>query len=120
MYRIFFSTFGFLVIIGTTYDYFMKKFHGKMESKRKSKTNKKKYQKVNFLTYCKINKFLLKFSDIFGEIITSFSAINSIPKILNTNVTKTTFTAIHGMRAITISWVILGHTYFSARTSIGE
>lgn len=36
----------------------------------------------------------------------------NLPKISDDKHPKGSFTAMHGMRAITVTWVILVHTYF--------
>lgn len=50
----------------------------------------------------------------------AFSAFSNIEKILNLNHSKGSFTAIHGIRAITISWVVLGHTYVAYMSAAGK
>ncbi|KAL4219668.1 hypothetical protein ACF0H5_022240 [Mactra antiquata] len=51
-----------------------------------------------------------------GKILLSFSVITNASKLLNTNQPSSTLTNINGVRFISMTWVILGHTYvFSLR-----
>lgn len=46
-----------------------------------------------------------------GRLLLSFSVYSNAPKILNTSQPKGTLTCVNGIRFLSISWVILGHTY---------
>ncbi|CAH1788359.1 unnamed protein product [Owenia fusiformis] len=52
-----------------------------------------------------------KGKDIFMKIVTSFSVYTNLPKVLNTSQGKGTLTCLNGVRFLSMSWVILGHTY---------
>lgn len=41
----------------------------------------------------------------------SFSIYTNAKKILNTNQSAGTLTAVNGIRFVSMTWVILGHTY---------
>ncbi|XP_045202094.2 nose resistant to fluoxetine protein 6-like [Mercenaria mercenaria] len=45
-----------------------------------------------------------------GNLLLSFSLYTNAPKILNTNQPKGTLTSVNGIRFLSMSWVILGHT----------
>ena len=45
------------------------------------------------------------------QVLLSFSVYTNAAKILNTNQPPGTLTAVNGIRFISMTWVILGHTY---------
>ncbi|XP_053380930.1 nose resistant to fluoxetine protein 6-like isoform X2 [Mercenaria mercenaria] len=49
---------------------------------------------------------------IFGRLLLSFSVYTNAAKILNTNQPAATLTSVNGIRFISMTWVILGHSYF--------
>ncbi|KAL4219409.1 hypothetical protein ACF0H5_021989 [Mactra antiquata] len=46
-----------------------------------------------------------------GKLLLSFSIYTNASKILNTNQSAGTLTAVNGIRFISMTWVVLGHTY---------
>ena len=48
-----------------------------------------------------------------------FSVIKNTQAILNTDVPKGSITAINGMRTLSITWVVLGHTLGFAIQYVG-
>ncbi|KAL4219415.1 hypothetical protein ACF0H5_021995 [Mactra antiquata] len=46
-----------------------------------------------------------------GKVLLSFSVYTNAPKILNTNQPAGTLTAVNGIRFLSMTWVMLGHTY---------
>lgn len=51
------------------------------------------------------------FTGTFGKILLSFSVYTNGAKILSTNQSAGNLTSVNGIRFISMSWVILGHTY---------
>ncbi|XP_060604940.1 nose resistant to fluoxetine protein 6-like isoform X2 [Ruditapes philippinarum] len=49
---------------------------------------------------------------ILGKLLLSFSVYTNAAKILNTNQPAATLTSVNGIRFISMTWVILGHTYY--------
>ncbi|XP_062602916.1 nose resistant to fluoxetine protein 6-like [Saccostrea cucullata] len=57
---------------------------------------------------------------VFGKILLSFSIYTNAKKILNTSQPKGSLTAVNGIRFLSMSWVILGHTWaFTATSQFG-
>jgi len=48
---------------------------------------------------------------ILGQLLLSFSVYTNVPKILSTRQGTGTLTAVNGIRFISMTWVILGHTF---------
>ena len=46
-----------------------------------------------------------------GKLLLSFPIYTNAKKILNTNQPAGTLTAVNGIRFVSMTWVILGHTY---------
>ncbi|CAD5122887.1 DgyrCDS11287 [Dimorphilus gyrociliatus] len=82
----FFSSFTVLVIFGTVADYIVENH---CDEARKAKI-------IECTTY---------------KVICAFSAYTNLSKLLDARHSQNSFTAIHGIRAISISWVVLGHSY---------
>lgn len=59
-------------------------------------------------------------SEIAMKIFIGFSVFHNIPKIVNMNHSKGSFTSIHGMKAVTVSWVVLGHTFLTFLIATGD
>ena len=57
---------------------------------------------------------------IIGKILMSFSVPHNASKIMSTARLPSSLDAVHGIRFISMSWVILGHTYFFILGSICE
>ncbi|CAC5380350.1 unnamed protein product [Mytilus coruscus] len=55
-----------------------------------------------------------------GKLLLSFSVYTNGAKILSTNQGSGTLTAVNGIRFISMSWVILGHTYAFGLYSVGN
>ncbi|XP_076092316.1 O-acyltransferase like protein-like [Mytilus galloprovincialis] len=55
-----------------------------------------------------------------GKLLLSFSVYTNGAKILSTNQGSGTLTAVNGIRFISMSWVILGHTYAFGMNSAGN
>ncbi len=53
------------------------------------------------------------------ELITAFSLFKTVPTILSTKQPPAAITCVHGMRVISMCWVILGHTHAWALTESG-
>ena len=53
------------------------------------------------------------------KILLSFSIYTNGKKILNVSQPSGTLTAINGIRFISMTWVILGHTYVFGMTAAG-
>jgi len=55
---------------------------------------------------------------IAGRLLLSFSMYSNAKKIINTSQPAGTLTSINGIRFISMTWVILGHTFaFGANTT---
>ena len=46
-----------------------------------------------------------------GKLLLSFSVYTNASKILNTKQPKGTLTAVNGIRFVSMSWVIMGHSF---------
>ncbi|XP_060562019.1 O-acyltransferase like protein-like [Ruditapes philippinarum] len=57
---------------------------------------------------------------ILGKLLLSFSVYTNAPKILNTSQPKGTLTCVNGIRFLSMTWVILGHTYGFGAQSIAN
>ncbi|GIY74671.1 nose resistant to fluoxetine protein 6 [Caerostris extrusa] len=57
---------------------------------------------------------------IMKRILLCFSAIENGQKILNTNTSEGQLRSVHGIRFLSLTWVILGHTYISSMNMIGN
>lgn len=64
----------------------------------------------------------ITFLGITGKILMSFSIYTNGKKILTTDQPKGSLTCIHGIRFLSMTWVILGHSYeptiIQARTCV--
>nr|KAI8730046.1 nose resistant to fluoxetine protein 6-like; partial [Biomphalaria glabrata] len=56
----------------------------------------------------------MSFRDYLGQILLSFSVFRNGSKILDTSQTSDSLTVIHGIRFLSISWVVLGHLHQNA------
>jgi peptidoglycan/LPS O-acetylase OafA/YrhL len=56
-------------------------------------------------------KALTNNETIFQKIVSSFSMINNAKKVFNTSSEDFHLKSLHAIRFISLSWVILGHTY---------
>lgn len=52
------------------------------------------------------------FTGLVGKLLLSFSVYTNGSKLLNTNTPAGTLTSVNGVRFISMTWVILGHTYY--------
>lgn len=59
-------------------------------------------------------------NSIAKKILLCFSAIENGEKILNTKTSQDQLLSIHGIRFLSLTWVILGHTYISSISIIGN
>ena len=59
-------------------------------------------------------------SGTLGNLLLSFSVYTNGEKILNTNQGAGTLTAINGIRFISMTWVILGHTFAFGLGQVGK
>ena len=46
------------------------------------------------------------------ELFFAFSLVRNIPKLLDTTKTAKNISCLHGIRTLSMMWVILGHCYF--------
>lgn len=61
----------------------------------------------------------LSFLGFLVQFLACFSLYNNFPKIMVTKQPASAITCLHGMRVLSISWVILGHTYSFLRAETG-
>lgn len=54
------------------------------------------------------SKFNSHFSDVWSELLLSFSIVTNFNAICDRSVGSDTIPSIHGLRAISMAWVILG------------
>ncbi|XP_061163959.1 nose resistant to fluoxetine protein 6-like [Saccostrea echinata] len=109
-----------LILVGTLYDVIMM-----IKSRRKKVAYEKKTEESNgFTSPDSSSKLRAEFGEIqrpkpeekksepgvFGKMMLSFSAYTNGKKILGTSQPKGSLTAINGIRFLSMSWVILGHT----------
>ena len=64
---------------------------------------------INFAVCNRFNKFVI--SGTWGKVLLSFSVYTNAAKILSTNQPSGTLTAVNGIRFVSMTWVILGHSY---------
>ncbi|XP_052221340.1 nose resistant to fluoxetine protein 6-like isoform X1 [Dreissena polymorpha] len=57
---------------------------------------------------------------VFGALLLSFSVLSNARKILNTNQPSQTLTSVNGIRFISMTWVVLGHTYVFGLDVLGN
>ena len=50
-------------------------------------------------------------SGILGKVLLSFSVYTNVTKLLNTNQPAGTLSSINGIRFLSMTWVMLGHSY---------
>ena len=62
------------------------------------------YHNYSYKTLC----FLL---GTLGKVLLSFSIYTNASKILNTTQPSGTLTAVNGIRFVSMTWVVLGHSY---------
>ena len=51
------------------------------------------------------------FSGTLENLLLSFSVYTNASKLLNTNQSAGTLTAVNGIRFVSMTWVVLGHSY---------
>lgn len=69
-----------------------------------------KKKKTAFCTYR--SRFTTSFSEPFiGRIVKCFSLYTNVPKILHAKAGRDAVTCVHGIRFLSLTWVVLGHTY---------
>lgn len=52
------------------------------------------------------------------RIFQCFSLTRNFPKLMNTDVSEKSIGCLHGVRVLTILWIILGHEYFLHAVSL--
>jgi hypothetical protein len=55
-----------------------------------------------------------------GKIVLCFSAVTNGEKILRVGNTRTDIRCVHGIRVLSMWWVILGHVYVFSISAIGK
>ena len=62
------------------------------------------------------------FPGICIELFFSFSLVRNVPKLLNTTRTARNVSCLHGIRTLSMMWIILGHcyVYYAMVKNIGE
>ncbi|KAL6448103.1 hypothetical protein ACFW04_000260 [Cataglyphis niger] len=90
-----------LMILGTGYDYYLSE---KVACKKNVIYDLEKHGKLDNLTNGKV------LNDVLEELLLSFSVRANMKIICDRNVGKDTISTVHGLRAISMAWVILGHT----------
>lgn len=69
-----------------------------------------KKRKGHFRSYR--SRFTTSFSEPFiGRIVKCFSLYTNVPKILHAKAGRDAVTCVHGIRFLSLTWVVLGHTY---------
>jgi hypothetical protein len=69
----------------------------------------------------KLENYDLFLGSFAGQFFHCFSLLHNTAKILNTDVPPSAIKSINGMRVISITWVILGHTFSNfASQFVGE
>ncbi|XP_054712218.1 nose resistant to fluoxetine protein 6-like [Uloborus diversus] len=61
-----------------------------------------------------------KQDSVWKRVLLCFSALTNGQKILNTDVTEGQLLTVHGVRFLSLTWVILGHTYIMSIHIIGN
>ena len=64
--------------------------------------------------------YLVFFSGIAGKLLLSFSIYSNGAKLLSAKQGAGTLTAVNGIRFISMSWVILGHTFGFGPAAVGR
>ncbi|XP_052221322.1 nose resistant to fluoxetine protein 6-like isoform X1 [Dreissena polymorpha] len=57
---------------------------------------------------------------VLGKLLLSFSVLTNARKILNTDQPSQTLTSVNGIRFISMTWVVLGHTYVFGLGVVGN
>ena len=58
------------------------------------------------------SKYVFFFSEsVLGQVVKCFSLYTNVPKILHAKAGPGAVTCVHGIRFISLTWVVLGHTY---------
>jgi hypothetical protein len=65
-------------------------------------------------------RYIFFFSGIAGKLLLSFSIYTNGAKLLSAKQGAGTLTAVNGIRFISMSWVILGHTYGFGPSAVGR
>ncbi|CAC5398684.1 unnamed protein product [Mytilus coruscus] len=102
------SIFIAFLVIGTGYDVIIIQWPN--WSKGKDDSNASEIDETTHL----INEHAQYTPGLLGKLILSFSVYTNITKILSTTQGAGSLTAINGIRFITMTWVILGHTMIFA------
>ncbi|KAK6195851.1 hypothetical protein SNE40_001194 [Patella caerulea] len=139
------SIFLYFLIIGTCYDLYLRFIKSDLNMKRPTYVRKNEYGSTN-KTNLDETSALLSSSSVsednvtnstadhivaknnantqveqgtLAKIILAFSVYTNGAKILNTNQPKDSLRAVHGIRFLSMSWVILAHTFAFALPLIG-
>ena len=67
-----------------------------------------------------VNISTLLISGTLGKILLSFSVYTNITKLLNTNQPAGTLSSINGIRFLSMTWVLLGHSYALGTSTAGK
>ncbi|XP_050398153.1 nose resistant to fluoxetine protein 6 [Patella vulgata] len=130
------SIFLFFLIIGTCYDLYLRFIKSDPNMKIPTFISKNKYSSTNKTSLDESSALLNNSSvsednvtnstadhivknnentqteqDTLAKIILAFSVYTNGAKILDTNQPKDSLRAVHGIRFLSMSWVILGHTF---------
>jgi hypothetical protein len=62
----------------------------------------------------------VRVSGILSQLLLSFSAVRNSYKILNCDTPEESLTSIHGLRFLSLAWVILVHTYLQVFAIAGQ
>lgn len=89
------------MVVGTIIDYWIEK-----TGRRKTSISESESLFSNVHERYKISK-----SDVVVRFFVAFSMYTNLPKISDDRHPKGSFTAMHGIRAITVTWMVLLHVY---------
>jgi hypothetical protein len=112
---------GFLVLLTTVLDYFCFNARdsvptlsrptiiGSSNSQSTSSTSSREDSRLLGST----NRPPLKlFKSVGAELLFSFSLVRNLPKLMDTTKTAKNIPCLHGIRTLSMMWVILGHCYY--------
>ncbi|XP_034303620.2 nose resistant to fluoxetine protein 6 [Magallana gigas] len=105
-----------IVIVGTSYDVIVVQWLRNIGSELEKHIEDEKIPLLNPNS----KDVHMESENTFEKLLLSFSVYSNAKKILSTGKTSETLTALNGIRFLSISWVVLGHTYTFALSSISN
>ncbi|XP_011450645.3 nose resistant to fluoxetine protein 6 [Magallana gigas] len=110
------SILALIVILGTAYDVIIVQWLRNIGSELQKHAEDEKIPLLNHNS----KEVHMESESTYEKLLLSFSVYSNAKKILSTRKTSETLTALNGIRFLSISWVVLGHTFAFVLSNISN